>query len=47
MKATFISSKGHKVIVEPLENQTKEQLEKKAQQIMRKRGIESKLIIEP
>ena len=46
MKAVFTSKQGHKVIVEPLENQSEEQLRKKALQIMRKRNIDSELIIE-
>jgi len=47
MKASFITPKGHKVIVEPMEKQTVEQLEKKARQIMSKRGIVAELTIEP
>ena len=46
MRAIFTSKQGHKVIVEPLEKQTEEQLRKKAQQIMRKRNINSELTIE-
>ena len=46
MKAVFTSKQGHKVIVEPMEGQTEEQLRKKALQIMRKRNIDSELIIE-
>ena len=45
MKAVFTSPRGHRVVIEPLNNQTKEQLEKKARQIMRKRGVESELVI--
>ena len=46
MKAIFTDRFGHKVIIEPLEKQTEEQLIKKAQQVMRKRGIKSELKIE-
>jgi len=46
MKAIFTSKQGHRVIVEPIEGQTEEQLRKKALQIMKKRNIDSELIIE-
>jgi len=46
MRAVFTSKQGHKVIIEPLENQSEEQLRKKALQIMRKRNINSELNIE-
>jgi len=46
MKAVFISKQGHRVIVEPMEGQTEEQLRKKALQIMKKRNINSELTIE-
>tara|TARA_R110000868_G_scaffold214608_4_gene464691 strand:- start:241 stop:384 length:144 start_codon:yes stop_codon:yes gene_type:complete len=47
MKVSFKTPKGFKVIIEPLEKQTVEQLEKKAKQIMSKRGIVAELTIEP
>ncbi len=46
MKATFTSKLGFKVTVEPMKKQSKEQLEKKAEQIARKRGIDTKITIE-
>jgi hypothetical protein len=46
MKAYFTDKKGSRVIVEPVEKQTEDELRKKCEQIMRKRGIESKLTIE-
>jgi hypothetical protein len=46
MKAIFTSKKGHRITVEPIKGQTEEQLRKKALQIMKKRGIESELVIE-
>ncbi len=46
MRAIFTSKQGHKVIVEPMEGQTEEQLRKKALQIMKKRNINSELTIE-
>jgi len=46
MRAIFTSKQGHRVIVEPLEKQSEEQLRKKALQIMRKRNIDSELTIE-
>ena len=45
MKAIFTSKQGFKVIVEPMEKQTEEELIKKVQQIMRKRGIVSDIEI--
>ncbi len=44
MKAIF-HTKQHRVIVEPLEGQSKEQLRKKVAQIMRKRNIKAKIEI--
>jgi len=46
MKAVFTSKQGHRVTVEPMNKQTEEELIKKTRQIMKKRGIESELIIE-
>tara|TARA_R110002126_G_scaffold225537_1_gene370414 strand:+ start:523 stop:666 length:144 start_codon:yes stop_codon:yes gene_type:complete len=46
MKAIFTSKQGHRVTVEPMKKQSEEQLLKKAKQIMAKRGITSKIIIE-
>jgi len=45
MKAVFTSKQSHRVIIEPMKKQTEEQLRKKALQVMRKRGIDSELII--
>jgi len=46
MKASFIDSFSRKVIVEPIDKQTKEQLIAKVEQIMRKRNITSEITIE-
>jgi len=46
MIAIFTSKQGHRVIVEPMEGQTEQQLRKKALQIMKKRNINSELIIQ-
>lgn len=45
MKAIFTSKLGHRVIVEPMNNQTEQQLIKKTKQIMRKRNIETEIEI--
>jgi len=46
MRATFISPRGFRVTIEPMKNQSREQLEKKVKQIMRKRGIVTEYTIE-
>jgi len=46
MKASFKDKFNRKVTVEPIDNQTEEQLIAKVKQIMRKRNITSEITIE-
>ncbi len=45
MKATFIDNFGKKVVIEPVRKKTRDELEKFAKKVMRKRNITSELKI--